>query len=232
MELFYFKINSACTYRGVYSRYSLWFLYLAVAGSGVHICTYILIFVLVPTLGSSSVQMWPYLPLNITILVTHVYRYFISRCRVREYSMLNIEILRCIYNWICSKISMIYDVYGGVISILQPHLYLWDILLWDILLWYILLRLYTSTSSLHKPLKNSFRNTLSKKDVNKKAIFSQNIHYINILSLKTLLSTFYIFLLCIIAFSCISYNSTINTLKFKCLIDVYPIDVNLIEVYP
>jgi hypothetical protein len=28
----------------------------------------------------------------------------------------------------------------------------------------------------------------------KKANFSQNIHYINILSLKTLLSTFYIFL--------------------------------------
>jgi hypothetical protein len=50
--------------------------------------------------------------------------------------------------------------------------------------------------------------------------------------LKTFLSTFYIFLLCILAFSCISYNSTINTWKFKCLVDVYPIDVNPIEVYP
>jgi hypothetical protein len=58
------------------------------------------------------------------------------------------------------------------------------------------------------------------------ANFSQNIYYINILSLKTLLSTFYIFLLCILAFSCISYNSTIS------LVDVYPIDVNPIEVYP
>jgi hypothetical protein len=45
----------------------------------------------------------------------------------------------------------------------------------------------------------------------KKAHFSQNIHYINIISLKTLLFTFHIFLLCILAFSYISYNSTINT---------------------
>ncbi len=59
--------------------------------------------------------------------------------------------------------------YYGVFSILQPHLYLWDILLWDILLWYIrvLLQLYTSTNSLHKPLTKFFWNTLSKKYVNK-----------------------------------------------------------------
>ncbi len=55
----------------------------------------------------------------------------------------------------------------GVLSILQPHLCLWDILLWVILLWDILLQLYTSTNSLHKPLTKSFWNTLSKKYVNK-----------------------------------------------------------------
>ncbi len=32
--------------------------------------------------------------------------------------------------------------------------------------------------------------------------------------------------------SCISYNSTINTYKFKRSVEVYPIDVNPIEVYP
>jgi hypothetical protein len=31
--------------------------------------------------------------------------------------------------------------------------------------------------------------------------------------------------------SCISYNSTINTYKFKSSVEVYPIDVNPIEVY-
>jgi hypothetical protein len=31
---------------------------------------------------------------------------------------------------------------------------------------------------------------------------------------------------------CISYNSSINTHKFKSSVEVYPIVVNLIEVYP
>jgi hypothetical protein len=56
---------------------------------------------------------------------------------------------------------------NGVISILQRHLCLWDILLWDILQWDILLRLYTSTKNLYKPLIKILRNTLSKKYVNK-----------------------------------------------------------------
>jgi hypothetical protein len=55
----------------------------------------------------------------------------------------------------------------GVFSILQPHLCLWDILLWDILLWDILLQLYTSTKRIYKPPTISFKNTLSKKYVNK-----------------------------------------------------------------
>ncbi len=38
--------------------------------------------------------------------------------------------------------------------------------------------------------------------------------------------------LCILAFLCIFYNSTINTYKFKSSVEVYPIDVNPIEVYP
>ncbi len=36
---------------------------------------------------------------------------------------------------------------------------------------------------------------------------------------------------CILAFSCISYNSTINTQIFKCPVEIYPIDVNPIEAY-
>jgi hypothetical protein len=40
------------------------------------------------------------------------------------------------------------------------------------------------------------------------------------------------FNVCILAFSCISYKSTINTYKFKTAVEVYPIDVNPIEVYP
>ncbi len=49
---------------------------------------------------------------------------------------------------------------------------------------------------------------------------------------KTLQFTVELFLLCILAFLCISYNSTINTYKFKSSVEVYPIDVNPIEVYP
>jgi hypothetical protein len=36
----------------------------------------------------------------------------------------------------------------------------------------------------------------------------------------------------LLAFSCISYNSTINTEKFKSFVEVYPIEGNPIEVYP
>jgi hypothetical protein len=50
--------------------------------------------------------------------------------------------------------------------------------------------------------------------------------------LKTIFISFYIFLLCILAFLCISYNSTINTEKFKSFVEVYPIEGNPIEVYP
>ncbi len=49
------------------------------------------------------------------------------------------------------------------------------------------------------------------------------MHYIYVLWLKTILFIFYIFPLRILAFSCISYYSTI---------EIYPIDVNPIEVYP
>jgi hypothetical protein len=35
-----------------------------------------------------------------------------------------------------------------------------------------------------------------------------------------------------LAFSCISYNITINTEKFKSFLEVYPIEGNPIEVYP
>jgi hypothetical protein len=35
-----------------------------------------------------------------------------------------------------------------------------------------------------------------------------------------------------LAFSCIFYNSTINTYKVKSSVELYPIDVNPIEVYP
>jgi hypothetical protein len=50
--------------------------------------------------------------------------------------------------------------------------------------------------------------------------------------LKTIFITFYLFLLRIFAFSCISYNRTINTEKFKSFVEVYPIEGNPIEVYP
>ncbi len=49
--------------------------------------------------------------------------------------------------------------------------------------------------------------------------------------LKTIFISFYLFLLCILAFLCISYNSTINTEKFKSFVEVYPIEGNPIEVY-
>ncbi len=39
-------------------------------------------------------------------------------------------------------------------------------------------------------------------------------------------------LLYILVFSCIFYNSTINTVKFKSFVEVYPIEENPIEVYP
>jgi hypothetical protein len=50
--------------------------------------------------------------------------------------------------------------------------------------------------------------------------------------LKTIFITFYLNLLCILAFSFISYNSTINTEKFMSFIEVYPIEGNPIEAYP
>jgi hypothetical protein len=50
--------------------------------------------------------------------------------------------------------------------------------------------------------------------------------------LKTIFITVYLFLLCILAFSCISYNSTINTEKCKSFVEVCPIEGNPIEVYP
>jgi hypothetical protein len=40
------------------------------------------------------------------------------------------------------------------------------------------------------------------------------------------------FTLCILAFSCISYNNATNIKKCKSSMEVYPIDVNPIEVYP
>jgi hypothetical protein len=49
---------------------------------------------------------------------------------------------------------------------------------------------------------------------------------------EKLFVTFKFSLLCILAFSCIFYNSTINTYKFKSSVEVYPTDVNPIEVYP
>jgi hypothetical protein len=49
--------------------------------------------------------------------------------------------------------------------------------------------------------------------------------------LKTILIIFYLFLR-ILAFLCISYNSTINTEQFKSFVEVYPIEGNPIEVYP
>ncbi len=45
----------------------------------------------------------------------------------------------------------------------------------------------------------------------KKANFSQNMQYVNVLLLKNFFIYFYTFLLCILAFSFISYNSSINT---------------------
>ncbi len=50
--------------------------------------------------------------------------------------------------------------------------------------------------------------------------------------LKTIFITFYLFRLCILAFSCISYNSTINNEKFKSFVEAYPTEGNPIEVYP
>jgi hypothetical protein len=50
--------------------------------------------------------------------------------------------------------------------------------------------------------------------------------------LKSIFIIFYLLLLCILVFSCISYNSTINTEKFKSFVEVYPIERNPIEVYP
>ncbi len=43
--------------------------------------------------------------------------------------------------------------------------------------------------------------------------------------------TIYIFVLCILAFSCISYSRTINNYKFECSVEVYHLDVYPIEVY-
>jgi hypothetical protein len=51
-------------------------------------------------------------------------------------------------------------------------------------------------------------------------------------ALKTLLIIFYLLLYCILVFSCVSYNSTINTKKIKSFVEVYPIEGNPIEVYP
>ncbi len=50
--------------------------------------------------------------------------------------------------------------------------------------------------------------------------------------LKTIFFTFYLLLLYILVFSCIFYNSTINTVQFKSFVEVYPIEENPIEVYP
>jgi hypothetical protein len=52
--------------------------------------------------------------------------------------------------------------------------------------------------------------------------------------LKIIFTTFYLFLLRILAFSCISYNSTINTEKLKSFVEVrvYPMEGNPKEVYP
>jgi hypothetical protein len=50
--------------------------------------------------------------------------------------------------------------------------------------------------------------------------------------LKMILITFYLFLLCILAFSCISYTSKINTDKFKSFVEVYHVEGRPVEVYP
>ncbi len=50
--------------------------------------------------------------------------------------------------------------------------------------------------------------------------------------LKTIFITFFLNLLCLLAFSFISYISTINTEKFKSFVEVYPIEGNPLEVYP
>jgi hypothetical protein len=50
--------------------------------------------------------------------------------------------------------------------------------------------------------------------------------------LKNSLIHILIISLCILAISCISYNSAIHTYKFKSSVEVYPIDVIPIEVYP
>ncbi len=59
-------------------------------------------------------------------------------------------------------------------------------------------------------------------------IFITSMGYV----LKTIFITYYLFLLCIFAFSCIFNNSTVNTEKFKSFVEVYPIEGNPIEVYP
>jgi hypothetical protein len=46
--------------------------------------------------------------------------------------------------------------------------------------------------------------------------------------LKMIFITFYLFLLCILVFLCIPYNSTINTEKCKSFVEVYPIEEYLI----
>jgi hypothetical protein len=51
-------------------------------------------------------------------------------------------------------------------------------------------------------------------------------------AIKTIFIIFYLLLYCILVFSCVSYNSTINTKKFKSFVEVYPIEGNRIEVYP
>jgi hypothetical protein len=49
---------------------------------------------------------------------------------------------------------------------------------------------------------------------------------------KRFFFTFYFLLLHILVFSCIFYNGTINTVKFKSFVEVYPIEGNPIEVHP
>jgi hypothetical protein len=62
------------------------------------------------------------------------------------------------------------------------------------------------------------------------AHFSQNIHYIIVPLLKNIffISHFKSFFgVYVLAFSCISYNSTIDTLPFKISVEVYPIEACL-----
>jgi hypothetical protein len=48
---------------------------------------------------------------------------------------------------------------------------------------------------------------------------------------KAFFITFYTFLLCILAYSYISYNSKIVTYNLNSSVEVYPIEVNPIEAY-